>query len=62
MADALPIAALPFDDSGNTCGFADDYLAECPYPGSTAPDLVYRYVPAGRNSYRPPVPFGNRNQ
>ena len=36
---------LPFTVTGNTCGFADDYDDGCPYSGSTAPDVVYQFVP-----------------
>ena len=44
-AEAYPIPGLPFTDPGSTCGYVDDYDAICPYPGSTAPDVVYVYVP-----------------
>jgi len=47
IATAFPIASLPFNDTGNTCGFKDDYDVACPYTGSTAPDVVYSYTPAG---------------
>ncbi len=46
MATAFAITALPFDDTGNTTGNVDDYDAECPYSGSTSPDVVYSYTPA----------------
>ncbi len=43
VGEAYPIPALPFSDAGNTCGFANDYDAVCPYSGSTAPDVVYSF-------------------
>jgi hypothetical protein len=36
---------LPFTATGNTCGFANDYDYHCPYTNSTAPDVVYEFVP-----------------
>ncbi len=42
---ATEIVFLEFLDTGNTCGFLDDYDEVCPYPGSTAPDVVYSYTP-----------------
>ena len=39
------IASLPFADTGNTSGAQNDYDEACPYTGSLAPDLVYRYQP-----------------
>jgi hypothetical protein len=45
VADAVVIPGLPYEDTGNTCGFANDYDEVCPYGGSTAPDVVYRYTP-----------------
>ncbi len=47
MADAFAIGGLPFNDSGNTNDNVNDYDAICPYSGSTAPDVVYSYTPAG---------------
>lgn len=41
---AVVIPALPFTDTGNTCGFVDDYDEMCPY-GSGSPDCVYSYAP-----------------
>ena len=32
--------------TGTTAGFTHDYDEVCPYGGSTAPDVVYRYAPA----------------
>ena len=43
--DAIIIPALPYEDAGNTCGFANDYDEVCPYPGSTAPDVIYSFTP-----------------
>jgi hypothetical protein len=39
------IPDLPIYDTGYTCGFTNDYDEVCPYAGSTAPDVVYRYEP-----------------
>ena len=44
MATATIIPVLPYSDSGTTVGHIDDYDAVCPYPGSTAPDVVYKLV------------------
>lgn len=41
IATAVPIAALPFNDTGATCDNINDYDAVCPYSGSTSPDVVY---------------------
>lgn len=43
--DATVIPGLPFTDTGNTCGYIDDYDEICPYSGSTAPDVVYSFTP-----------------
>jgi hypothetical protein len=45
VMDPFIIGALPFSGAGSTVGFANDYDAVCPYSGSTAPDVVYKYVP-----------------
>jgi len=45
IGDAEVIPALPFFDSGNTCGHINDYDEICPYSGSDAPDVVYEYSP-----------------
>ncbi len=42
---AVVIPALPFSDTGNTCGAIHNYDEACPYTGSTAPDEVYSYAP-----------------
>jgi len=44
MTTAVIIPALPFEDTGNTVGHADDYAVMCPY-GSWAPDLWYSFTP-----------------
>ncbi len=44
IANATVIPGLPYDDSGTTVGFNDDYDEICPYSGATAPDVVYTYV------------------
>lgn len=36
---------LPLTVNGTTLGFAHDYDEACPYGGSDAPDVVYRFVP-----------------
>jgi hypothetical protein len=46
ISSAIPITALPFSGSGNTCGFLNDYDVTCPYPYSVAPDVVYSFTPA----------------
>lgn len=45
IANAVNIPGLPYNDTGNTCGFADDYLEECPFTGAGAGDVVYKYTP-----------------
>lgn len=37
---------LPIHVSGTTVGYANDYDEVCPYAGSRAPDVVYRFTPA----------------
>jgi hypothetical protein len=37
---------LPFNSSGTTLGYTDDYYEECPFSGNSAPDVVYSYTPA----------------
>ncbi len=41
------VPELPYATSGTTAGFANDYDEVCPYSGSTAPDVVYQFVPTG---------------
>lgn len=45
-AAATVIGSLPYSDSGTTVGYTDDYDEECPFSGSTSPDVVYSYIPA----------------
>ena len=45
IASAFVFNTLPFADTGNTAANFDDYDAECPYVGSTSPDVVYSYTP-----------------
>ena len=44
MSAPFVIPALPFTDAGNSCEYLNDYDVACPYPESTAPDVVYAYV------------------
>jgi hypothetical protein len=50
VSDPFTIGALPFTVTGSTCGFANDYDCACPYTGSTAPDVVYKYVARGEGT------------
>ncbi len=50
VGSATPIAGLPYADSGNTCGFVNNYDSVCPYTGSTSPDVVYSYVPSSNGA------------
>jgi hypothetical protein len=43
IASAFLISWLPFSDQGTTVGYNNDYDEVCPYDGSNAPDVVYRY-------------------
>lgn len=45
IATAVVIGSLPYDDTGTTAGYANDYDEVCPYTGSTSPDVVYKYTP-----------------
>ncbi|MEW5924013.1 MAG: GEVED domain-containing protein, partial [Candidatus Zixiibacteriota bacterium] len=45
VGSAVPITAMPFNSTGTTAGYTNDYDAVCPYTGSTAPDVVYSYAP-----------------
>jgi hypothetical protein len=38
------VISVPNTLFGNTCPFIDDYDEVCPWTGSTAPDVVYKYV------------------
>jgi hypothetical protein len=46
IGTAYPIPTIPFADTGNTCGYLNDYDEACPYTGSLSPDVVYSYTPA----------------
>ena len=45
MVDAIFIPSFPFNTTGTTEGYTDDYDEACPYTGSTSPDVVYRLAP-----------------
>jgi hypothetical protein len=45
IANATVINALPYNDSGTTVGFVDNYSASCFFAGG-APDVVYKYTVA----------------
>ena len=45
IADAVPIAALPYSTTGATTGYTDDYDEVCPYDTPGSPDVVYAYTP-----------------
>jgi len=45
ILDPFVIGVIPFSAAGSTCGFVNDYDEACPFSGSTAPDVVYRYTP-----------------
>ncbi len=45
MADATVVTTMPFDITGSTSGYVDDYDVVCFYSGSTSPDVVYSYTP-----------------
>ncbi len=44
IADPFVIAGLPYNTTGSTDGFVDDYDVACTY-SSTSPDVVYSFVP-----------------
>jgi hypothetical protein len=46
IATAVAIDALPYNNTGTTDGYTDDYDEACPYTGSTSPDVVYSFTPA----------------
>lgn len=50
IGSAVTIGSLPFSDTGNTCGFLDNYDEVCPFSGSTSPDVVYAYSPSANQS------------
>ncbi len=43
FANATVIPSLPYTDTGNTCGFADDYDPPCATTDPFAPDVVYAF-------------------
>ena len=45
IEDAIPIT-IPGTYTGTTVGYTNDYDEVCPYPDSTAPDVVYTVTPA----------------
>ena len=45
IEECWTIPSLPFFDTGNTCGYANDYDESCPYGSSLSPDVVYCYSP-----------------
>jgi len=47
IADAILISALPYNDTGTTTGYTNDYDEACPYTDSTAPDVVYEIILPG---------------
>jgi hypothetical protein len=44
IASARLIPSVPYNDSGTTAGYTNDYDEVCPYADSTSPDVVYKYV------------------
>ena len=46
IEDAYIITSLPFEDTGTTVGYGDEYFEACPYTGNSSPDVVYSYTPA----------------
>ena len=47
VGTALVIPSLPYTNSGNTCGFGNDYAFPCGDANSTpAPDVVYSFTPS----------------
>jgi hypothetical protein len=45
IGTAVAIDALPYNNTGTTAGYTDDYDEACPYTGSTSPDVVYSFTP-----------------
>ena len=43
IADPIVIPALPYGNSGSTCGFANNYTSPC--ASSNSPDVVYAFRP-----------------
>ncbi len=44
VADATVMPGLPYNDTGSTVGYIDDYDETCPYTGSTSADVTYSWV------------------
>jgi len=44
IGDATEISELPYDDTGTTTGYNNDYVGSCIYDAG-APDVVYAYTP-----------------
>jgi hypothetical protein len=42
---ATVIPGIPYNNTGTTAGYTNDYDEVCNYTGSTAPDVVYSYTP-----------------
>jgi hypothetical protein len=45
IATAFVIGAIPYDDTGTTTGYTNDYDEVCTFSGSLSPDVVYKYSP-----------------
>ena len=45
VGDPILIDEIPFHAVGSTIDFNNDYDEECPFSGSTAPDVVYSFTP-----------------
>ncbi len=46
IASATVISTVPYNDTGTTTGYMDNYDEVCPYANATAPDVVYRFSPS----------------
>jgi hypothetical protein len=44
VAEPFIVDVFPFSATGSTCSFNHDYDYACPYAGSTAKDVVYKYT------------------
>jgi len=49
-ATAIVVPSLPYNATGNSCDYNNDYDEVCPYTGSTAPDLVFSYSPTANQA------------
>ena len=45
VEDAIIFTELPFNVTGTTQGYIDNYDQVCPYDNSTSPDVVYSFTP-----------------